>query len=313
MQRAEKIIEIDAPLERVFDLFSDFESFPRWMRNIREVRYSGRRMSRWKAHAPLGTSVEWEAETIVFEPDHRIVWHSVRGDVDTEGEVVFEETRRGTTMLRVVLGYDPPAGRLGAMVAGLFGINPQQQLDEDLERFALVAEGRRESRSRRSDARPDEREHVAQRTREAGPADERREYVRSQVERRRRDHDIDERFPARRERDSRAEFEEALREARRSQMESIRRYREDREREEHARVRDDERRRGFKRAPEEDKDERRRLEPQSGHAMTPRERERERSRRRTDDEYSGQAFRRGVDRLMDEPPSRHWRRWEREE
>jgi uncharacterized protein YndB with AHSA1/START domain len=296
MQRAEKIIEIDAPLERVFDLFSDFESFPRWMRNIKEVRYTGRGLSRWTGDAPLGMSVEWEAETTVFEPDHRILWRSVRGDVDTEGEVVFEETRRGTTMMRVVIGYGMPAGRLGAMFASLFGKNPEQQLEEDLERFAEVAEGRR----RRSDARRVEREPV-ERTREAGPAHDRREYVREQIERRRR---------------------------------SL----EDREHEERARVRDHERRRGFvggpddgdrqRRANEDDERSSRRHQPgpiihsaeddgrnapQRRHALTPRERETEGARRRPDDEYSGQAFRRGVERLMDEPPSKHWRRWEREE
>ena len=111
MQRTEKIIEIDAPVERVFDLFSDFESFPRWMSHIKEVRYTGRRYTRWTAEAPLGSSVEWEAETIAFEPDQRIAWRSVRGDVWTEGEVDFYETARGTTLVRVILGYDPPAVR----------------------------------------------------------------------------------------------------------------------------------------------------------------------------------------------------------
>src|SRR5215210_4314693 len=109
MHITEKRIEIRAPVGRVFDLFSDFESFPRWMENIREVRYTGRRYTRWAAEAPLGTEVEWEAETTRFEPDHRIAWRSVRGDVDTEGEVFFEETERGTTLLRVVLGYRLPA------------------------------------------------------------------------------------------------------------------------------------------------------------------------------------------------------------
>lgn len=146
MQRTEKIIEINAPVERVFDLFSDFESFPRWMSHIKEVRYTGRRYTRWKAEAPLGSSVEWEAETTAFEPDRRISWRSVRGDVETEGEVVFQETGHGTTLMRVRLGYDPPAGRLGAALARLFGTNPEEQLEEDLERFAAVAEGPRRGR-----------------------------------------------------------------------------------------------------------------------------------------------------------------------
>ena len=38
MERVERFVEIDAPVEVVFDRLSDFESFPRWMRNIREVR-----------------------------------------------------------------------------------------------------------------------------------------------------------------------------------------------------------------------------------------------------------------------------------
>jgi hypothetical protein len=45
--------------------------------------------------------------------------------------------------------------------------------------------------------------------------------------------------------------------------------------------------------------------------MTPRERELERARRRrSDDEYSSSAFRRGVEKLMNQPPSSDWRRWE---
>jgi uncharacterized membrane protein len=140
MQRVRKEIEIDAPIERVFHLFSDFENFPRWMSHIRDVHYSGRGYTRWRADAPLGTSVEWEAETVAFDPPYLIAWQSVRGDVDTEGEVTFRETRRGTTMMHVLLSYRPPAGRLGALVASLFGTNPEQQLEEDLERFAQVAE-----------------------------------------------------------------------------------------------------------------------------------------------------------------------------
>lgn len=357
MHIIEKRIEIRAPVERVFDLFSDFESFPRWMKNIREVRYTGRRYTKWAAEAPLGTEVEWEAETTVFEPDHRIAWRSLRGDVDTEGEVVFEETRRGTTLMRVVLGYALPAGRLGEMVARLFGKDPERQLEDDLERFAAVAEGRRKGAGRDRDGierEESERQRRGESESRISPR-ERRPRAAADDEREQR-FDEHRAYPARerrardyyaadnrragyreeapqRERESRAGFEEAIRDARRSQLEGQRRYaaerqqrarergnehryageREDwRQREDASRERDErweEARRREADARYDDEEERR--PRQRRHALTPRERETERERGRDPDYgYSEQAFRRGVEKLMDEPPSRRWRRWE---
>ena len=259
MQRTEKIIEINAPVARVFDLFSDFESFPRWMTHIKEVRYSGRRYTRWTAEAPLGSSVEWEAETTAFEPDQRIAWRSVRGDVETEGEVVFQSTARGTTLMRVRLGYDPPAGRLGALVARLFGTNPEEQLEEDLEHFAEVAEGltRRSSRSssRRASGAPrrnfddEERygrggQHGTAPPRAYGYDDDERglgsDFDRMEARRRRdwpeRDRDYKpmgdrlDRSSLRREPARRDRFDRESREALHSQRESMRRYDEERRR-----------------------------------------------------------------------------------
>lgn len=252
MERIEKVIEIDAPIEHVFELFSDFENFPRWMRHIRDVHYSGRRYTRWAADAPLGTSVEWEAETVAFDPPYLVAWRSVRGDVDTEGEVSFRETRRGTTMMHVILGYRPPAGRLGALVASLFGNDPEQQLEEDLERFAQVAErGRRRERRRES--------HVA-----GDPRRKRELYDEQRRDERR----------AERRLDFDEQWDERLGQPPRREREAI----EER--------------------------------PAWRHALTPREREREGRERRPDFDYSREAFRRGVDRLMDEPPSRRYRRWD---
>lgn len=383
MHITEKRIEIKAPVERVFDFFSDFESFPRWMKNIKEVRYTGRRFTRWTAEAPLGTEVEWESETTHFEPDHRIAWRSVRGDVDTEGEVIFEETRRGTTLMRVVLGYALPAGRLGEMVARLFGKNPEHQLEDDLARFAAVVEGRRSGARRQRDddaeRERDERRRREERANIKGSRqrmrrqenddvreprfDDRRAFA--ERDRRERDYyapggerDYEGETP-RRERNAREGFEDAIRAARRSQLEGQRRYAAERVRREHERSREpryaeeyergggprrfdeeryggDGRRGAFPDEREErwqSEEERREREgrreessrreadaryddaaereARRRHALTPREREMERERGREPDYgYSEEAFRRGVDKLMDEPPSRRWRRWE---
>jgi uncharacterized protein YndB with AHSA1/START domain len=259
MQRVEKEIEIDAPLGRVFDLFSDFENFPRWMRHIRDVHYSGRRYTRWTADAPLGTSVEWEAETVAFDPPYLIAWRSVRGDVDTEGEVRFRETRRGTTMMRVRMAYSPPAGRLGSLVASLFGNDPEQELEEDLERFAQVAE--------------------------RGPG---RERSRERLRAPRRERDFDDNRPRM----------------------SGRRFNEEDEREERRLDFDEEWDERLGQPPQRARDGDEVEERRRRHALTPRERERERRERPMDVDYSRETLRRGVDRLMDEPPSRRYRRWD---
>jgi uncharacterized protein YndB with AHSA1/START domain len=287
MRYSERSIEIEAPVERVFDLFSDFENFPRWMQNLAEVRRIGQQHTHWVVDLPYGGSAEWEAMLTAFEPDHRVAWRSVRGDVRTEFEAIFEQTRIGSTLLRVLLGFDPDLST-EEVLRGAFGDHPGRQLEEDLERFAYVVEGRR-----------------------------RREPVRHQA------------APLRSQHDSRrVNFERAMSDARRSRSESRPSF-------ERRSIRDMpaySHRYNERPAPWLDSS----LEPGNTHpyrsgpsewemesnrasdapevyryAMTPREREAERrdlaGRRINTWEDSQRFLRRGVDKLMDEPPSSRWR------
>jgi uncharacterized protein YndB with AHSA1/START domain len=149
MERFERVVEVDAPVERVFDLLSDFESYPRWMGGVRGVWRGGRRVMHWVAETALDVDVEWDAEVTAFVPDRRVVWRAVRGDIHADGEFVLAETPDGTTLVRFVLGYDTPGGRSGARAARFFGHHPGRQLAEDLARFKRLAE-----RGARTNARP---------------------------------------------------------------------------------------------------------------------------------------------------------------
>ena len=140
MRRYERFVEIDAPVERVFDMLADFEAAPRWAGGVLDVRRTGRRTFRWVAETALDLEVEWEAEVVVFAPDRRIVWRSVGGDIHADCEAVFSMTPEGTTLLRVVRGYDTPGGRTGRAVARFFGRHPEEQLEEDLARLKRLAE-----------------------------------------------------------------------------------------------------------------------------------------------------------------------------
>jgi uncharacterized membrane protein len=130
------------PLEEVYAFWRDLSRLPTFMVHLDEVREAGPGRSHWRASAPFGQSVEWEAETTLDEPGKGIGWRSVGdADIQNSGEVLFVPApgNRGTEV-RVTLSYDVPAGPLGRAVAKYFGEEPHQQLDDDLRRFKQVLE-----------------------------------------------------------------------------------------------------------------------------------------------------------------------------
>jgi len=134
-----KEIVVNAPVEKVFAYWKNFENFPRFMNNIESVQITGNNTSHWKSKGPLGTHVEWDAETLTVEENHKISWKSTGGSVETHGGVTFHP--EGANQTRVVAGleYTAPAGALGEAVAKIFS-DPDSQVAEDLQRFKTIAE-----------------------------------------------------------------------------------------------------------------------------------------------------------------------------
>ncbi|MEJ7616292.1 MAG: SRPBCC family protein [Pyrinomonadaceae bacterium] len=106
MLRTERQIEINAPIKRVFDLFSDLERCPQWMGNIRSVFRVGDNLTQWIATTQGGGSLNWVAEIVDYNPHQVIAWRSVGGDVDVEAQAKFTESSQQTTLLHVLVGYD---------------------------------------------------------------------------------------------------------------------------------------------------------------------------------------------------------------
>ena len=134
-------ITINRPAEELYRFWRNFENLPRFMQHLESVTSQGNR-SHWVARAPAGLSVEWDAEIINEQPSSLIAWRSLEGSqVSTAGSVHFTRAAgdRGTEV-RVTLKYDPPAGKLGALIARLFGEEPSRQIDEDLRHFKQLIE-----------------------------------------------------------------------------------------------------------------------------------------------------------------------------
>ncbi len=139
-QRVHESIEVQAPLQDVFNYWSNLENLPQIMRNVEEVRVIDREMSHWRVKGPLGRTVEYDARTTEMSPERGIGWNSVEGEVDTSGQVRFEEVAEGRTRIDVTMNYaDPPGGRIGEVVAETVS-NPEGELREDLENFARRVE-----------------------------------------------------------------------------------------------------------------------------------------------------------------------------
>ncbi|MCA1585512.1 MAG: SRPBCC family protein [Acidobacteria bacterium] len=127
-------VTINRPVSEVYGFWRNFENLSGVMTHLESVEVSGHNRSRWTARGPAGTSVSWEAETINEVPNVLIAWRSLENaDVVSAGSVNFREAPAGQgTEVRVSLQYSPPAGKLGAAVAWLFGEAAEQQIRDDL-------------------------------------------------------------------------------------------------------------------------------------------------------------------------------------
>lgn len=134
-------VVINRPPEELFRFWRDFTNLPRFMDHLESVQVLGPTRSRWTAKAPAGMRVRWEAEVINEIEGELIGWQSTaNADVATAGSVRFVPALGGGTEIIVHLQYEPPAGKLGSMVASLFGEEPSQQIRADLRRLKEILE-----------------------------------------------------------------------------------------------------------------------------------------------------------------------------
>jgi uncharacterized membrane protein len=139
---AKEGITVRRPVEEVYGFWHNFENFPRFMRHLESVQVLDDRRSHWKAKAPTGIVVEWDAETTEDRPNELIAWRSLEGsDVFNEGRVFFSPApgNRGTEV-RVEIEYRPPGGVVTAKLASLFRDEPGQLIADDLHHFKQVME-----------------------------------------------------------------------------------------------------------------------------------------------------------------------------
>ena len=142
-------IRVNKPAAELYTYWRDLENLPQVMRHLEEVVVTDGKRSHWVAKGPANVKVEWDAVITDERPNDVIAWRSAPGSgVPNEGAVKFLRVGANTTDIIVSLTYHPPAGKLGALVARLFGEEPSHQVSDDLERFKEEVEAGRMSLTR---------------------------------------------------------------------------------------------------------------------------------------------------------------------
>lgn len=140
--KVEKSINVNKSPEELYRFWRDFANLPRFISRLESVRVQDDEQSYWAAKTPAGTTIEWAAEIINDKENELIAWRSLGGaGLPNAGSVHFEKAPNGhETEVRVVFSYEPPGGIIGKVAAKIFGVSPEQQLEEDLRRFKQLME-----------------------------------------------------------------------------------------------------------------------------------------------------------------------------
>jgi uncharacterized membrane protein len=142
----QKVIHVNAPVAEVFGFWTDYQNFPGFMSNVRDVRQVAEGRSQWVVAGPAGVPVHWTAEVTRMIPGTLIEWRATgKSQVRHKGSVRFDPmpggtAGRGRTRVSVRLSYVPPVGAFGHAVAAMFGADPKSEMDADLLRMKTMIE-----------------------------------------------------------------------------------------------------------------------------------------------------------------------------
>jgi uncharacterized membrane protein len=101
----EKSIEVERPARTVYNQWTQFEEFPRFMEGVEEVRQLDETHLHWIAEIG-GQRREWDAEITEQIPDKRIAWTSKQG-AQNAGAVTFHYLEPQKTRVMLQLEFDP--------------------------------------------------------------------------------------------------------------------------------------------------------------------------------------------------------------
>ena len=137
MSVIEKAVEVQCPLSQVYNQWTQFETFPRFMEGVEEVKQTDDTHLHWHAEI-AGVDREWDAEITEQVPDRKIAWRSISGP-ENGGTVTFQQVDPQRTRVTLRMEYDPSGFVENA--ADMLGVI-DRRIEGDMKRFRDFIEER---------------------------------------------------------------------------------------------------------------------------------------------------------------------------
>ena len=130
-------IDVTAPVSTVYNQWTQFEEFPRFMEGVKSVSQTDDAHLHWVAEV-AGKEKEWDAESTEQHPDERVAWRATSG-AENAGVVTFHRIDDESTRVTLQLDVDPDG--LVENVGTALGFL-ERRVKGDLERFKEFVESR---------------------------------------------------------------------------------------------------------------------------------------------------------------------------
>jgi uncharacterized membrane protein len=152
MAQVTESIDVSVPLSTVYNQWTQFEEFPRFMEGVERVDQLDDKRLHWAAEV-AGKREEWDAEIIDQTPDQKVAWRATGGKGNA-GVVTFQPLSDSETRVTVQLDWQPEG--VLENVGTALGMD-DRQVAKDLARFKELIESRgQESGAWRGSIEPDD-------------------------------------------------------------------------------------------------------------------------------------------------------------
>ena len=141
MPKIQDSIEVQVPVRLAYNQWTQFEEFPKFMEGIQSVQQLDDTHVKWVAEI-RGKSRQWTTEITEQQPDKKVAWKTIDGELKNDGVVSFEQIAGDQTRVNVQMDVESES-TVENVAANLLGV-VKRQVRGDLERFKQLIESRDE-------------------------------------------------------------------------------------------------------------------------------------------------------------------------